>query len=81
MKLMKMMPLNELKKKIEHIETERTHLTNEIKKLQIEADKKAVFILYQNLCFALEYRQLFLQRPNFVNQNPFLLSLLFPSLL
>lgn len=37
-----MMSIHELKKKIEHLETERTHITDEIKKLQIEADKKAV---------------------------------------
>jgi uncharacterized protein (UPF0335 family) len=42
MRLMKMMLLTELKEKIEQLETERTHLANEIKKLQIEADKKAL---------------------------------------
>ncbi len=39
---MKMMPINELKKKIEKLETERTCLADEIKKLMLEADGKAL---------------------------------------
>jgi cell division protein FtsB len=35
MRLINMMSIHELKKKIDHLETERTHITDEIKKLQI----------------------------------------------
>jgi len=42
MMLMKMLPINELKKKIKKLQTERTQLNDEIKKLKLEADGKAL---------------------------------------
>jgi len=37
-----MLPVDELKKKIEKLETERIQLNDEIKKLKLEADGKAL---------------------------------------
>jgi len=42
MELMKILPLNELKKKIKQLQTEKTHLTEEINKLRLEANGKAL---------------------------------------
>jgi uncharacterized protein (UPF0335 family) len=40
--LMKMMPLNELKNKIEKLETEKAHLNDEIKELQLAAQRRTL---------------------------------------
>ena len=42
MPLIKILPIKELKKKIKKLQTERTQLNDEIKKLKLEADGKAL---------------------------------------
>ena len=41
---MKMLPVNKMKQKIEKLETERDNLKDEIKKLRLEADGKALML-------------------------------------
>lgn len=44
MKLITMMPVNKLLEKIEKLQTERTQLDNEIKRLKLEADGKTLML-------------------------------------
>ena len=41
---MKMLPVNKLKQKIKKLETKRANLKDEIKKLRLEADGKALML-------------------------------------
>jgi hypothetical protein len=44
MTLIKMMTINELMNKIEKLQTEKTQLNNEIKRLKLEADGKTLML-------------------------------------
>ena len=48
--LMKMMPLNELKNKIERLETEKVQLNDEIKELQLVAQRRTLALQEEINC-------------------------------